>query len=87
LTLPDKAGRVYKILNNGWYYDLEKEGQCQAYKLAAGETVFKKNKHSEAWPHWDESQKALAVCEHRNRIEEKDGSLKGGLRPLCLRRC
>jgi len=83
LTLPGVSDRVFQVVNRGWYYDLESEGQCHAHAVAPG-AAFERNKETQVWLHWDEKQKAMAVCEHRNWIEGKDGSLPKGTKPTPL---
>ncbi|MDR2870422.1 MAG: hypothetical protein LBV04_08235, partial [Deferribacteraceae bacterium] len=51
------------------YYDLEREGQCQAY------TDPELSRDSQVWLHWDAEQKAMVASIYRNYIDSKDGPL------------
>jgi hypothetical protein len=75
LTLPGQPDCVFQIAKSGWYYDMESEGQCQAYIAAPGTSSADRYKQKEVWLHWDAKQKAIAVSEHRNWVEGRDGSL------------
>jgi hypothetical protein len=81
LTLPDIADRVFQVVNDGWYYDLEREGQCRAYAVAPGTTTFEGHTETQVWLHWDTAHQAMTVHEHRNWKEGIDGPLKGVARP------
>jgi hypothetical protein len=74
LTLPGISDRVFQIVNRGWYYDIENEGQCLAYAVKPGTVAF--TPETQAWLHWDAEKKTVAVCAHRNWTEGKDGPLK-----------
>jgi hypothetical protein len=77
LTLPGIKDRVFQVVNSGWYYDLETEGQCLAYSAAPG-TAFARSNENQAWLHWNTEKKAMVVSENRNWVEGKDSSLKKG---------
>ena len=80
LTLPGISNRVFQVVK-GWTYDLETEGQCQAYAVTPGTKFEHKNENS-VYLHWDTKQKAMVVCDKRNWLEGKDGPLKGVKPPL-----
>lgn len=82
LALPGVEGRVFQVVKDGWYYDLEGEGQCQAYPVAPGTAIFSGNRENSVWLHWDETQEAMVVSAQRNWREEKDAPLKGVKPPL-----
>ena len=76
LTLPDQTDRVFQVVNRGWYYDMEREGQCSAYAVPTGTTTFAGTKDNRVWLHWDEQQKAIVVCNERNWAGGNDGPLR-----------
>jgi hypothetical protein len=80
LTLPNIRDRVFKVVKGGWYHDLDKEGQCDAYVAAPGASDFERDRGKQVYLHWDVEQKALLVCEHRNWVEGTDGPLNDFLR-------
>jgi sRNA-binding carbon storage regulator CsrA len=80
LALPGISDRVFQVAKN-WHYDLEHEGQCQAYAVVPGTVDVINNKEKQVWLHWDEKKNAMAVCEHRNWVDGKDGFLPGMPRP------
>ena len=76
LTLPGISDRVFQIVKDGeWCYDLEIEGQCEAYSVTSGTTVFEHDREKRIWLYWDMDQKAMAVCDHRNRSDKNNGPL------------
>ena len=74
LTLPGITDRVFQVVKN-WHYDLESEGQCQAYTAEPGAAAFARNDKNQVWLHWDEKKNVLVVSDKRNWIEGKDGPL------------
>lgn len=81
LALPDVSDRVFQVVKDGWYYDLENEGQCQAYSAAPGTETYTGNKENQVWLHWDTEQKKMVVCAHRNWIKGNDGPLNAAKCP------
>lgn len=77
LTIPGISDRVFQIVNNGWCYDMECEGQCHAYAVAPDTVTFEGNRENQVWLHWDVEQNTMAVCDKRNWNEGKDGPLSG----------
>jgi hypothetical protein len=75
LTFPGIKDRVFQILKSGWFYDLEEEGQCDAYSVAPGTTIFNRDKEKKVWLHWDTEKKVMAVCGNRNWAGENDSPL------------
>ena len=75
LTLPGISDRVFQVVKNGWHYDLETEGQCEARFAAPGMTVYKRDRENQAWLHWDAGKNAMVVCKNRNWADGKDGPL------------
>lgn len=75
LSLPNISDRIFQIVNSGWYYDLEHEGQCQAYAVKPGTSAFTDSRDNQVWLHWDTKKKSIAVCDHRNWVEGNDGPL------------
>jgi hypothetical protein len=82
LALPGISDRVFQIVNVGWYYDMESEGQCQANEAAPGADTFVGGKENQVWLHWDEEKGTMAICAHRNWVGGKDGPLERGGRPV-----
>lgn len=76
LTLPGITDRVFQVVKRDWYYDLQVEGQCQAYAAYPFDTGFREERENQVWLHWDEKQRAMAVCEHRNWTLGKEGPHK-----------
>jgi hypothetical protein len=77
LTLPGISDRVFRVVSTGWYYDLESEGQCQAYASPPGTAGFVRDRQTQVYLQWDEGKKRMLVCEHRNWADGSDGPLKG----------
>lgn len=71
------ADRVFQVVKQGWYYDMEREGQCQAYTAAPGTPTFSGNRETQVWLLWDARQKTMAVRDKRNWVGGNDGPLKG----------
>lgn len=84
LTLPGITDRVFQVLTTGWHYDMEKEGQRQAYAVAPGTTTFMRSKETQVWLHWDAEQNALVVCNERNWAKGGDKALQGPASPLSI---
>jgi hypothetical protein len=76
LTLPGVSDRVFQIVNVGWYYDMESEGQRQAHEAAPGADTFTGGQENQVWLHWDEEKGAMAVYAHRNWVAGNDGPLE-----------
>lgn len=74
LTLPGISDRVFQVLK-GWTYDLETEGQCQAWPTAPGVAIFEREWKQSVWLRWDAKRKAIVACEHRDWVLGKDGPL------------
>ena len=72
LTLPGISDRVFQIEKPGWYYDIQNEGQCEAWVAPPGTAGLKKGER--VWLHWDIEQKAMAITE-RNWVDDKSGPL------------
>lgn len=81
LTIPGTSDQVFQVVKPGWYYDLEREGQCEATPAAAGATAYVRNRDNRVWLHWDEQKQSMVVCDHRNWAEGNDGPLKDAPRP------
>jgi hypothetical protein len=79
LTLPDVRDRVFHVVNRGWYYDLEDEGQCHAYAAMPDAAFAFKMQDTEdsVYLHWDAKRKATVACDKRNWAGGTDGPLKG----------
>jgi hypothetical protein len=77
LTLPDVSDRVFQIVKTSWHYDLEHEGQCEAYAVPVGTTGFTWDKEKQVWLHWDEKKKRMVACGHRNWADSGGARLKG----------
>jgi hypothetical protein len=75
LALPGIADRAFQVVKV-WHYDLEQEGQCQAYATAPGAVDVVNDKEKQVWLHWDEKQSAMAVCEKRDWVGDTDGPLR-----------
>ena len=73
LTVPDITDRVFQIVKNGWFYELESEGQCQAYAVTPSITTL--NESNQIWLHWDAKKKSIVACDHRNWLKRTDGPL------------
>lgn len=87
LTLPGISDRIFQVVKGGWFYDMEREGQCRAYPAAPHTTGFMAEEKNQVWLHWDAAQKAMAVCRHRGWAEGKDGPRNAAAAPelsLCL---
>ena len=78
LTLPDAS--VFHVVKGDWYYDLDKEGQCQAY--VAADRNFRQEKENQVWLHWDTNQKRMIASSFRNWLKEKYGPLEVSSTPL-----
>ena len=82
LTLPDIHDHIFHVVKGNWHYDLDSEGQCQAYAAAPGSKVFKGEKENQVWLHWDAEQNRMVVSKFRNWSKESDGPLRGDATPL-----
>ena len=81
LTLPDISDQVFQVVKS-WYYDLENEGQCQAYAVAPEAAAFVAyNTQNQVWLHWDIKKKAMVVCDKRDWAKGKEGPLGRVTRP------
>jgi hypothetical protein len=76
LTLPGIPDRVFQVVKS-WYYDLENEGQCRACAAAPGSADFAGADEKPVWLYWDEEKGAMAVSENRDRVNGKEGPLRG----------
>ncbi len=76
LKLPDISDKKFQVVKNGWYYDLESEGQCDAIEVSMDTTLYVDNKENRIWLHWDKKQNKMVVTEHRNWVENKSGPLE-----------
>lgn len=63
---------TYVVVNQGWFYSLEREGQ------ARGED----EQGAEAWLHWDPTTRSLVSFPHRNRIKGYNAPLEAAATPL-----
>lgn len=75
LKLPQIADKSFVIVKS-WFYDLEHEGQCQAYEVPIGKNVYDCQKNS-VYLYWDLEKKAMAVSRERNRTNGDNRPLKG----------
>ncbi|MDR1136167.1 MAG: PRTRC system protein E [Clostridiales Family XIII bacterium] len=76
LTWPGISDRIFHVVKS-WYYDLEHEGQCQAYAAVPGAVEFDNDREKQVWLHWDEEKNTMAISENRNWVDGKDGPLRG----------
>jgi hypothetical protein len=74
LTLPDITDRVFHVVKD-WEYDLETEGQCQAWVAAPGVIAFEREWKQSVWLRWDTKHNAMIVSAHRNWVEDNDSPL------------
>ena len=75
LKLPDINDRVFHIVKTNWFFDLEIEGQCQAYPAPMEHPKFTTDSQKSVYLHWDNDKKALLVSKYRNWLKNEDGPL------------
>ncbi|OTQ35388.1 FimB/Mfa2 family fimbrial subunit [Gilliamella apis] len=75
LKLPDINDRVFHIVKTNWFFDLEIEGQCQAYPAPMEHPKFTTDSQESVYLHWDNDKKALLVSKYRNWLKNEDGPL------------
>lgn len=82
LELPEGPGARFRVVKQGWVYDLEREGQCSAVSLDGGSPASAKAVAREAWLHWDAESGRLVAAAYRNWRKGVDGPLSGARTPL-----
>ena len=75
LKLPDINDRVFHIVKTNWFFDLEIEGQCQAYPAPMEHPKFTTDSQESVYLHWDNDKKALLVSKYRNWLSNQDEPL------------
>ena len=75
LKLPDINDRVFHIVKTNWFFDLEIEGQCQAYPVPMEHPKFTTDSQESVYLHWDNDKKALLVSKYRNWLSNQDEPL------------
>jgi hypothetical protein len=76
LDVPGAVGGPFRV-TKGWFYDLEREGQCAARSAAARAAGANHHGH-DVWLHWDAAAGRLVVSPHRDWRTGADGPLTGG---------
>jgi hypothetical protein len=83
LVSPGQPGRRYAICKSTWHYDLEREGQCEAWEWPwDAEARPALNRPTAVWLHWDAQLRSLVSAPQRDWANGTDGPFKGVKPPL-----